>query len=155
MMAGGGDSVPPTMPANYRDIVRERLATLDEQTRAVLSVAAVVGRRFDWTVLAAATGLDRERLLDRLRDGVRAHILTTDPTGGFEMPFARTSGSATRSTASRSHRLQHYRCPDRSQRRSRYRRRTRVNSTLRRHWRKILLCVFDPATRSGISRHQR
>ena len=87
MMSGGGDSVPPTMPASYRDIVRERLATLDEQTRAVLSVAAVVGRRFDWTVLAAATGLDRERLLERLRDGVRAHILTADPTGGFEMPF--------------------------------------------------------------------
>jgi predicted ATPase len=46
----------PGLPASFRDTVRARLAALAEPERLVLRAAAVLGRHFDWRLLASATG---------------------------------------------------------------------------------------------------
>ena len=47
-------------------------ADLDKPTLSVLGRAALLGRRFDWSLLAAATGLDADVVLAGLRHGVEA-----------------------------------------------------------------------------------
>jgi hypothetical protein len=39
------------LPASYRDLVRGRLATLDDWSRRVVFAGAVLGRTFDWRLL--------------------------------------------------------------------------------------------------------
>ena len=52
------------IPAGVRDVLRQRLAQLPEQTNTVLLVAAVVGREFDLDTVIAVTGLNDDQALD-------------------------------------------------------------------------------------------
>jgi predicted ATPase/DNA-binding CsgD family transcriptional regulator len=76
-----------TLPHTYRELVRRRLEELDERGRKVLFVAAVVGRRFDWSLLAAVTGLSREDVLQGLRKAVHCRLIYSEPAAGHESPF--------------------------------------------------------------------
>lgn len=61
----------PGVPDSFRDSVAARLADFPESERAVLSSAAVLGRHFDWRLLAGATGQAPEivtRSLERAAD---------------------------------------------------------------------------------------
>jgi DNA-binding SARP family transcriptional activator len=51
-------------PAGVQDVLVRRLARLPEGTVTVLRTAAVIGRRFDMSTLARATGVDEDALLD-------------------------------------------------------------------------------------------
>lgn len=68
---------PPTL----RDVVWERLSRLTPEARAALSVAAVIGRRFRFDVLAAALGWPEERLLRAIEELTAQGIVVehTDP----------------------------------------------------------------------------
>lgn len=55
--------------------------------RGVLFAAAVIGRRFDWSLLCDVTGLPRQEVLAALHEAVRAQLVVADPRAGFEMPF--------------------------------------------------------------------
>jgi DNA-binding CsgD family transcriptional regulator len=68
----------PGMPASFRDTVQARLAGMGEGERTVLQAAAVLGRQFDWRLLADVTSQSPD-LVDRaLEAGVGQFLLTLD-----------------------------------------------------------------------------
>jgi tetratricopeptide (TPR) repeat protein len=69
-----GSRVPPT----FADGVGRRLAALSAPARDVTNAAAVLGRRFDWSLLPAITALDDEQVVDALREAVSAQLLAAD-----------------------------------------------------------------------------
>ena len=72
------------VPSTVRDVVRGRVAGLDDVTTGLLQTAAVVGRDVDLSLLAGAAGLEMQTCLDRL-EPLRALGLV-EPAGGN--PFA-------------------------------------------------------------------
>lgn len=69
--------VPPT----FADTVGRRLDALCERARGVVSAAAVLGRRFDWSLLPAVTGLDDAEVVAALRQAVDAQVVTAEADG--------------------------------------------------------------------------
>jgi DNA-binding CsgD family transcriptional regulator len=70
----------PGVPASFRDLVRARLADLGAADRAVLETAAVLGRHFDWRLLAPATGRSAATVAGALQHGVDRLLLVVDGT---------------------------------------------------------------------------
>jgi DNA-binding CsgD family transcriptional regulator len=68
----------PGVPASFRDTVRARLAGLGQDERGVLEAAAVLGRHFDWRLLAEVTGQPPELVAGALERGVSQLLLTVD-----------------------------------------------------------------------------
>jgi DNA-binding NarL/FixJ family response regulator len=66
-----GDAIPAVLS----DLLAADLATLDAQTRDVLSVLAVIGRETGHDLLARAAGLPEDRLEAALRAALDAHVL--------------------------------------------------------------------------------
>lgn len=66
--------VPPT----FSESVRRRIAQLGDEGRAVVVTSAVLGRRFDWSLVPAMTGLDQGRVLAALHQAVDAQIVAFD-----------------------------------------------------------------------------
>ncbi|MFN2545043.1 MAG: LuxR C-terminal-related transcriptional regulator, partial [Actinomycetota bacterium] len=87
-VASGGDvRAPASLPHTFRELVRARLARVDDQTRTIVFSAAVIGRTFDWSLLVDLSGRSREQVLAALHEAVREQLVVADPSGGFEMPF--------------------------------------------------------------------
>jgi class 3 adenylate cyclase/DNA-binding CsgD family transcriptional regulator/tetratricopeptide (TPR) repeat protein len=82
--------IVPSVPLTFAASVHRRLSGLDEATRATLAAAAVLGRRFDWSLLSAITGLDEGAVLGGLRQAVDAQLLTIDAANGFRFRHALT-----------------------------------------------------------------
>jgi DNA-binding CsgD family transcriptional regulator len=78
---------PETLPPTYRDLVRSRMATLTADAKSVLDAAATIGRRFDWQLLSAMTGLPRERLMEELRSAVDAKLVVAGAGGALTPGF--------------------------------------------------------------------
>ena len=72
-------SVEPVVPFTFADGIRRRLRMLGERPRSVVDAAAVLGRRFDWALLAGITGLDDNDVLDALNVAVEGQIIAVDP----------------------------------------------------------------------------
>ena len=68
----------PGVPASFAETVRVRLDGFDDDTRAILSTAAVLGRMFDWRLLAPASGLPQEVVDQALERGVQEQLLRVD-----------------------------------------------------------------------------
>ena len=86
------DTAGPVVPITFADSIRRRLAALGDDTRAVLVAAAVLGRRFEWSLLPAITHRDEAEVLAALRRAVDAQILTIDaaePTFRFRHALSR------------------------------------------------------------------
>jgi DNA-binding winged helix-turn-helix (wHTH) protein/tetratricopeptide (TPR) repeat protein len=65
----GLDALPPEavrVPQLARDLLRERVRRLPRETGELLSLASVIGERFDLSLLSALARLEPEALLDRL-----------------------------------------------------------------------------------------
>src|SRR6266511_2632337 len=78
----------PRVPETFQGMIRERLRSLGEQDRAVLGAAAVLGRRFDWSLIPGAAALDRGTVLSALRSAVNAQIVSPeDSAGGPDFRF--------------------------------------------------------------------
>ncbi len=67
--------VPPTT----RLLLTRRLGHLSEDGRETLEVAATIGRRFSFDLLAKASGLDRDRLIREIDDAARRSLIAADP----------------------------------------------------------------------------
>jgi DNA-binding SARP family transcriptional activator len=63
------------VPEGVREVTARRLRRLDAESRQALSVAAVVGREFDYDVLQAVAPLEEEALITALEEGVEARVL--------------------------------------------------------------------------------
>jgi DNA-binding CsgD family transcriptional regulator len=72
------ESVDPVVPLTFADSVRRRLGPLGAEARAVLQAAAVLGRRFDWSLLPLITRLGDEAVLRALHAAVDAQIVVAE-----------------------------------------------------------------------------
>ena len=68
-------SARPPCPASVRDLVARRLDRLSARTQQVAAVAAVIGRRFDFTLLQSASGVDERDAAEAVEEMVRHHVL--------------------------------------------------------------------------------
>ncbi len=73
-----------TLPAAVRAVLQARLAQLDSGSRQLLELAAVVGREFAFPVLAHASALDEETLVQRLDTLWRQHLIREQGTFAYD-----------------------------------------------------------------------
>jgi DNA-binding SARP family transcriptional activator len=66
---------PFPLPERIRDLVRERFGRLGATARELLTLAAVVGRDFDFALLHGASGLDEELVAAGVEELVRRRVL--------------------------------------------------------------------------------
>ncbi len=76
--AGANDA---SLPLTLRLAIAQRFDTLAAETRAALTMAAVIGRSFDVRVLAAALGWDRAQLERALAPAVAARLAVEESDG--------------------------------------------------------------------------
>jgi len=69
------------VPPSIGMAIESRLNALPDTTVQFLRYAAVLGRQFDWHVVAAALGCSPENAIDRLRQATRAQLVDTDGDG--------------------------------------------------------------------------
>lgn len=67
--------IADSLPTSYRDLVRARLAKLDEAGRRVIYAAAVLGRTFEWPLLSSMTDIDSQSVLAALAAAVRENLI--------------------------------------------------------------------------------
>jgi len=84
------------IPQSISAALETRLASLPEATVEFLRFAAVLGRQFDWHVVAAAVQCAPQDAIDRLRQAARAHIIDMEG-GGFRFRHALTVDAVTSS----------------------------------------------------------
>nr|WP_237421668.1 BTAD domain-containing putative transcriptional regulator [Gordonia sp. SID5947] len=87
ILADRGSIGDGAVPAGVRDVVRERMRPLPESTTTILDAAAVIGRRVDIAVLAAATDRTVDMALDALDPAVVAGVVDVDPADPFVVTF--------------------------------------------------------------------
>jgi len=63
------------VPTSVQGAVETRLRSLDEDTRQVLTHAAVIGRQWSFDALLAVAGADETSLLDRVERAIRAQLI--------------------------------------------------------------------------------
>ena len=63
------------LPERVRDIITARLARLSASAQLLAAVASVIGRDFDFAVLARAAGLDELRVAEGVEELVRRRVL--------------------------------------------------------------------------------
>ena len=80
----------PSLPVSFVDNVHGRLRGLGPEPARVLRVAAVLGRRFDWTLLPAAAEVTELEVMAALRAGVDAQLLVAEPGAQFRFRHALT-----------------------------------------------------------------
>jgi DNA-binding CsgD family transcriptional regulator len=68
----------PGVPDSFADTVRERLARFTAAERRVLEAAALLGRSFDWRLLAAAAGAESPVVSACLERAVASQLLTAE-----------------------------------------------------------------------------
>lgn len=76
------ESVDPVVPMTFADSVRRRLQPLGADASAVVAAAAVIGRRFDWSLLPRITRMSDDVVLDALHRSVDAQIVVADAGAG-------------------------------------------------------------------------
>ena len=64
-----------SVPEGVRHTLRQRLAPLGDHAREVMETAAVIGVQFDAALLAAATGLPPDRVLDAVGEAIALGVL--------------------------------------------------------------------------------
>ena len=79
--AVGGTNPGRAVPGSVAAAVDARLRSLPEATARFLRYAALLGRVFDWHVVAAATRYPPQEAIDRLRQAARAQLIDADGTG--------------------------------------------------------------------------
>ncbi|WP_432828801.1 BTAD domain-containing putative transcriptional regulator [Dactylosporangium sp. CA-092794] len=86
---GDGDASDRVgVPSTVRDVVRDRMAGLDDGARDLLRVAALIGRDLDLGLLARAAGVDVADCLARLEPLRALGLLETGPEDPFSWRFA-------------------------------------------------------------------
>ena len=78
---GRAQLAEPALPISIRESVLRRVADLDEPTRAAISAAAVIGRRFDFELLLRLTGAQEPALLRSLSALVERQLIAEEPSG--------------------------------------------------------------------------
>ena len=69
------------VPPSVRLVISRRLERVSERCRRTLSLAALIGRSFDYELLRVVSDLGNEALLDALDEAERAHLLESTTAG--------------------------------------------------------------------------
>ncbi len=69
-------SLDRILPESFAGDVRHRVELLGDDARRILRAAALLGRRFEWSLLPRISGLDESVVLTSLRQAVDAQLLT-------------------------------------------------------------------------------
>jgi DNA-binding CsgD family transcriptional regulator len=78
-----------TLTRALRDLLLQRLAGLDDETRSVLRVSAAAGRDVPYRLLAAVGAVSEAQLVEALREAVEHDVLLPDqPPGSFRFRHA-------------------------------------------------------------------
>jgi DNA-binding SARP family transcriptional activator/tetratricopeptide (TPR) repeat protein len=72
---GNGTSNAPTLPASVRDLVAQRLDRLSGRSQELVAAAAVIGRRFDFSLLVSVGRVDERDVAAAVEEMVRQHVL--------------------------------------------------------------------------------
>ena len=85
-----GDVEELSLPRSVREVITHRAARLGEEPLHVLSTAAVIGQEFDLDVLAAATEIDEDRLIEILECAATVALVTesSESPGRFRFVHA-------------------------------------------------------------------
>ena len=78
------------VPRNVRIAIQQRLEQLDPEVRKLIYMAAVAGRRFDFTLLSRLAHLDEDELLHRIKELVRAQLVVEESDDVFAFRHALT-----------------------------------------------------------------
>jgi hypothetical protein len=83
-------SAPLGLPDSVRDVIARRVERLGNETREMLTLAAVIGRSFELELLARLIDTTESKLLDRLEAAVAASLLdeSTERVGRFRFVHA-------------------------------------------------------------------
>ncbi len=76
------------IPHTVRVVIQRRLEGLSDNTRRILTQAAVVGRDFDYDILDAVCGMDAETLLDSMDESIRMGMIEQVEGAAVEFRFA-------------------------------------------------------------------
>ncbi|MFI5266730.1 MAG: AAA family ATPase [Chloroflexota bacterium] len=76
------EDLAQVVPVTFAETVRRRLSLLGAEATAVLRLAALIGRSFDWCVLPGAAGLDDEQVLDELQRAIHAQLISVETVQG-------------------------------------------------------------------------
>ncbi|WP_433063494.1 BTAD domain-containing putative transcriptional regulator [Dactylosporangium sp. CS-033363] len=87
-LRGGDADAPARVPSTVRDVVRDRMAGLDERARDLLQVAALIGRDVDLRLLSRASGVPVADCLDRLEPLQALGLLEAGPADPSALRFA-------------------------------------------------------------------
>ncbi len=63
------------IPRSVQDAVQQRVARLSQRSRDVLAVASVVGRGFDYALLAELAGLEEDELIGAVKELIAAQLV--------------------------------------------------------------------------------
>jgi predicted ATPase len=63
------------VPRGIKEVLGKKLERLDEESRHVVSAAAVIGREFSFPVLREVTGIDEDRLIDIIDKCLHARLV--------------------------------------------------------------------------------
>jgi len=87
-LADGDAPARAGVPSTVRDVVRDRMAGLDDGARDLLQIAALIGRDVDLGLLARAADADAADCLKRLEPLQALGLLETRPDDPFSLRFA-------------------------------------------------------------------
>jgi tetratricopeptide (TPR) repeat protein len=76
------------LPAGVRDVVLQRVGRLSEPAQRLLTLAAVVGRGFDTTLLQAAAGPDADAVDESLDEWFTRRLVQLPPTSNLQPPIS-------------------------------------------------------------------
>ncbi|HEC34934.1 MAG TPA: hypothetical protein ENI39_00180, partial [Anaerolineae bacterium] len=74
---------PPTLPVGVRDVVLQRVGRLSQPAQRLLTLAAVIGRQFDLSLLEAAAGPDADAVENNLHEWLDRHLVRLIPHSPF------------------------------------------------------------------------
>ncbi|MGW6495284.1 BTAD domain-containing putative transcriptional regulator [Nonomuraea angiospora] len=86
-LSDGDASARAGVPSTVRDVVRDRMAGLDDSARDLLRLAALIGRDVDLRLLARAAGVDVADCLGRFEPLRALGLLETGPENPFSWRF--------------------------------------------------------------------
>ncbi len=79
------------VPLTFADSIRRRLASLETDTRRVVRAAAVLGRSFDWELVAAISDVAAPEVVSALHEARDAQLVSVEPeTDAFRFRHALT-----------------------------------------------------------------
>jgi len=90
----GVDSPELSLPDSVRDAVDRRYGLLSDDAKRVLRIAAVIGQRFEFDLLAMVAEISREGLIEVLRSAIEAQLVVeSDERGSFAFRHSLTRES--------------------------------------------------------------